>query len=417
VRLLVLVAGIGLACGKATPPSDFTLRVGVVGRLGEVTPDAHSGGASLATDIVFESLFRPEAGGWQSRFLRRWERLGARRWRMESLPGARFSDGTPVQVADIADAVRRRGFRVLATSSYGLEVETPGSGPLEVELAFAHVAKQEGDRYLGTGSFSVAAHQPDRLVLTRAQAVPGRIQRVEFIPCATGREALVRLLRGELGAIPSLDPASAELLEGIPTLRVLRANAPHATAILLSPRLPAAERRALAAAIPVAEIAAAIRREPCCGEGHQSRSAIPPGRPLRIGYPRSIVFRRAALALRQGLGLRGGEVAPFDPGEVATWARQYDLLATTVLVRPPGILANYLRTGADWNFTGYSNPRYDAALAAGDEEEAAAALAEDPALVVVARRERVGVVDARLANARLGDWGILEFLPEWEVSP
>jgi len=417
-RLALLLLAGALSCGRALPPSDFTLTIGVVGGLGEVRPDAHSGGAALATDLVFENLVRPVPGGWTSSLLHRWERVGPRRWRLELKEGARYSSGGPVEVADVAGALRLRGLRVLETSSHGLLVESSGGGPLEAELALAVVARQEGTGYVGTGPFTVAERRPDRLVLTRSQPAPGRIQRVEIVPVANGREALVRLLRRELGAVPSLDAAQVELLDGVPGLRIVRGSAPHATAVMLSPRLPAAERRELARAIPVAEIAAAIRREPCCSEGGSKRVAAPPsGRPLRIGYPRSILFRRAALALRQGLGARGGAVVPFGASELEQGSREFDLVLTSMLVRPPGVLPNYLRTGAPWNFTGYSNPRYDAALVAGDEVAAEEALAEDPAFVLVGRRERVGAVDARLANARFGDWGILELLPQWEVSP
>ncbi|MBI5070667.1 MAG: hypothetical protein HZB56_20780 [Deltaproteobacteria bacterium] len=415
--LLLPLLGAALGCPKPAPPADFTLRLGVIGEVGPVAPDAQSGAAALATDLVFESVIRPVPGGWDSRFLRRWERLGPRRWRLELKEGVRFSDGSVVGPGDVAEAVRRRAVRVVSTAAAGLEVETPAASPLETQLALAIVAKQVGERWVGTGPFSVTGQAPGGLVLTRVEAVPGRIHRVELIPCATGREALVRLLRGELGGIPSLDPANAELLDGVPKLRILRGNAPHAIAIMLNPRLSAAERRALVPAVPVAEIAAAIRREPCCGEGSPPRLVPPPGVPLRIGYPRSLVFRRAALALRQGLGARGGDVRPLGTYDLAGWSKDFDLLATSILVRPPGIVANYLRTGADWNFTGYSNAVYDAALASGDEAAASEALAEDPPMVIVARRERVGAVDARLANARLGDWGILETLPEWEVSP
>jgi len=415
--LVLAFMGAALSCVRAEPPPGFTLKMGVLGGVGEVTPDAHSGGAALATDLVFETLARPEPGGWSSRFLRRWERVGPRRWRLDILPGARFSDGTAVLPDDIAETIQRKGIRVLELTTSGLLVETMGPDSLERELALTAVARQAGGRYLGTGPFAVTSLQPDRLVLTRVQPVPGRIARVEFVACATGREALVRLLRGELGAIPSMDPVGVELLDGVPTLRIIRSATPHAIAILLNPRLPASERRALASSLPLPAIAAALRHEPCCAGGPPERRAPPPGRPLSIGYPRSGAFRRAALALRQGLGPRGGEVTPFEVSELTRRAPELDLLTTSVLVRPPGVLARYLRTGAEWNFQGYSNPSYDAALAAGDEEAAAKALADDPSLVVVARRERVGAVDARLANAQLGDWGLLDLLPEWEVSP
>ncbi len=53
----------------------------------------------------------------------------------------------------------------------------------------------------------------------------------------------------------------------------------------------------------------------------------------------------------------------------------------------------------------------DVTTAAMDE------LRRDPPLVLVCRRERIVAVDSRIKNATLGTWGILETLPDWEVSP
>jgi len=87
------------------------------------------------------------------------------------------------------------------------------------------------------------------------------------------------------------------------------------------------------------------------------------------------------------------------------------------LVRPPGVAALYFETGAPYNWTRYSNRDYDAALAAGDEGAAEEALRQNPPVVVIARREIMAVVDARLADAKLGEWGAFELVPEWEVAP
>ena len=73
-------------------------------------------------------------------------------------------------------------------------------------------------------------------------------------------------------------------------------------------------------------------------------------------------------------------------------------------------------TGSPLNF-GYSNPRVDAALEAGDLQAATKALEKDPPVDFICREERIAVVDARIKNAQLGPFGLLETLPEWEVSP
>jgi hypothetical protein len=253
--------------------------------------------------------------------------------------------------------------------------------------------------------------------MRRVEPAPGRITQLELVACSSGREAFARLLRGEVNAMFPIDRAFGELLDGVPGLRLVRGLSPNATAVLFGPRLSPEERRALAAWLPVGDIAAAVKREVGRPEPRQGRPPLPPGRPLRIGYPRSIELARAALALRQALGVRGGDAVALGPDEWSRRAPEFDLFIMVVLVRPPGIGSLYFETGAPYNWTRYSNRDYDAALAAGDEGAAEEALRRNPPAVVVARRELIAVVDARLPDARLGDWGAFELVPEWEVAP
>jgi hypothetical protein len=167
----------------------------------------------------------------------------------------------------------------------------------------------------------------------------------------------------------------------------------------------------------VGELAAALRREGSRASAAHERPALPPGRPLRIGLIRSIELSRAALALRQALGPRGGEITALGLDVWAARARDFDLFVNTMLVRPPGVEAFYFETDAPYNWSRYSNPQYDAALVAGDEQAAAEALKRNPPAVVIARRERLAAIDARLPEAALGDWGAFDSLPDWEVAP
>ncbi len=419
VRRVFLFALAGtLACAGRPPPEDFVLRVGVIEPMGEVGPHADTGGAALAGDLLFEPLASPRPGGAASKFLRRWERLGPRRWRLDLEPGVRFNDGTPVAAGDVADAVRAQGMTVLSTTPATVEVEARGAYPVEVDLAFATVARRTATGWLGTGAFAVESQEPHRVVLRRVQPAPGRIARVELVGCASSREAFARLLRGELNGMASLDRALAELLDGVPGLQVVRGTAPSALAAYLTSRLAPDERRRLAAAIPVAEIAAAARAEPCCSEPQPALPLVPPGRPLRIGYPRYLPEQpRAAIALRRALGARGGEVVALD---LATWVRasaNFDLVVAPMLVRPPGVEARYFETGGQFNVLGQSDPAYDAALAAGDERAQEEELRRAPQAVVILRRERLAALDARIQDPVLGDWGIFERLLEWKVAP
>jgi hypothetical protein len=415
---LLLLAAAALSCAQPPAKSGFVLRVGVTGPIGEVSPEAGSGPAVLAGDVLFEPLATPRPGGWSSKFLRRWERLGLRRWRLEFEPGARFSNGTPVGPDDIARALRPQGFALAGASGNTLEVESRSSGrPLEVALAMGIVARRDGDRFLGTGAFAVEAQTPDHLVMRRVEPAPGRVAQVELVACSSGREAFARLLRGEVNAMFPIDRAFGELLDGVPGLRVVRGSSPNATAVFFGPGLAPEERRALAAWFPVGELAAAMKREVGRQEPRHERPPLPPGRPLRIGYPRSIELSRAALALRLALGPRGGEVVALGPDEWARRAAEFDLFINTILVRPPGVAALYFETGAPYNWTRYSSRDYDAALAAGDEAAAEEALRLNPPAATIARRELLAAVDARLPEAKLGDWGAFELVPEWEVAP
>jgi hypothetical protein len=47
---------------------------------------------------------------------------------------------------------------------------------------------------------------------------------------------------------------------------------------------------------------------------------------------------------------------------------------------------------------------------------AKAELKADIAFIEICRRERIGVVDSRIKNPRMGWWGILDTLQDWEVD-
>ena len=97
--------------------------------------------------------------------------------------------------------------------------------------------------------------------------------------------------------------------------------------------------------------------------------------------------------------------------------RDFDLVITSMLVRPAGIGARYFGTGAPNNAMGFSDAAYDAALARGDEQAAAEALQRNPAALVLLRRERLVALDARIQDPSLGEWGVFDRLPEWTVRP
>jgi ABC-type transport system substrate-binding protein len=416
-RALVVLAAILAACGRSAPEDRYVLRVGVTKPLLWEGPKTQSGGAMAATDLVYESLLVPSGDGLTSQFLRRWERTRDGRWRLEFKPGARFSDGRPVTAEDLARSLRVRDFRVVVDGDVLLAEPGAGSGGLG-DLMLMPVANGEGAGALGTGPFALVEQGPGRLRLRRLEHRPGGIDAVELVGLDSPREAFSLLLRGKLNAVSPLDRAQAELLEGIPGLRLAAIIGPNATVAFLNPkRLSREERRALAEAVPVAEVAALAGLGAHC-QGPAPRRALPGGRPLRIGYLALWEeTRRAALGLRRALGTRGGEVVPVtqDKGRVAP--ADLDLLVKPALVWPSASLAVALSSGSRFNPFGYANPAFDDAVTWGDDAAAAAELQEDPAMIVICRRERLMAVDARLRNATPSAWGIFDGLPEWEVDP
>jgi len=417
VRRALALACLACACSRPPPRAPFTLRVGVTAPLGWEGPRTGSGGAVPATDLVFQGVLQPAGGKVASLFLRRWERTSEGRWRLEFQPGQRFSDGRPVGAEDVARSLRSSGFQVERDGDVLLATSPPGTGGL-AGLLLTSVASGDGPDALGTGPFAVAERSPGRLVLRRLERRPGRIDAVEMVGFASTREAFAHLIRGQVNAVFPLERAQAELLDGVPGVRILSGRAPNAIVAFLHPRrLSREERRRLADALPLGDVAALAGLGAHC-QGAPARGAVPEGRPLRIGHVRLWEENaRTALALRRVLGTRGGEVFEVEEGRIPESAPDLDLLVIPALVWPPAMLAVTLAKGARFNWLGYANEAFDAAVRAGDEEAASAALRADPPMLVVCRRERLLAVDARVRNPTLADWGSFDTLPEWEVSP
>lgn len=408
------------SCGR--PPSEtgpFVLRLGVVAPMDWDGPGTGSGGAVPATDLVYQPALYPAGDQFRSGFLRAWRRDARGRWVLEFEPGGTFSDGRPVTAEDLARSLRVAHFDVEVEQDRLLATSPPeaGSGGL-AGLLLTPVATAEGPDALGTGPFAVAERSERRLLLRRVAPSPGRVGAVELLGFDSIREAFAQLLRGKLNALLSLDRGQAELLDGVPGIRVISARAPNAVVAFLNPRrLSREERRALAGSLPLAEIAARAGLGSDCGAA-APRGDLPAGRPLRIGYgfPNE-ENGRAALALRRALGPRGGEVEAVQESDALPPASSVDILVRPALVWPRAMLATTLETGARYNPFGYVNPAFDAALREGDEAGAAAALRDDPAMLVLCRRQRLMAVDARIRNAALSEWGVLDRLPDWEVGP
>jgi hypothetical protein len=420
VRRFLVSALAVAACSQPAPNDDFALRIAVVGQLAPLLHDTDSTATVYAQDLVFEAIFRPEGTSFGSRILARRERIAGTHLRALVADGPRFSDGSPVEVADVVRSIQAAGLVARAQGRW-LEIEPGQNGlPVDAGLLTATLFKPTPAGEVGTGPFRPMFQDERRLVLERVVPAPGRIRRVELVSFPTAREAFARALEGEVNAVTSLDDRQAELLEGIPGLRTVRIRGPHALAVILNARrLDARQRRELSEALPLEEIGELSQGKGCGPpSGQRQLASLSAGGLLDISVATTDApVERAGLALRRGLGSRAGQLSRVTAGDPRNALTQRDLTVVNALVWPPAMGALYWKTNGPWNATGYSNPAYDAAVEAGDFERAEAELRNDPPVLLLCRRERIAAVDARLKNATLGSWGYLETLPDWEVSP
>jgi hypothetical protein len=420
VRRFLFFALAAATCARPKPPSDFTLRVAVAGSLLPLAHDTDSTATTFATDIVYEQFLRPGPSGLESRIFERWEHVGPHRVRALVAEGIRFSDGSPVSPEDLVRVARAAKLMARAQGRW-LELGTsPGAPPIDALLLFTAVWKPTPGGELGTGPYRLVAQRERLIALERVHPVPGRIRRVEIVSFPSVREALARAVKGEANAVIYIDERHVELVEGMPRLKVLRSRGPHMLSVVLNARsMNRGLRRELAQALPVDEIAE-VAQGRCAGPppgGRQARS-LRPGPRLQVAY--GLVpptTERAALSVRRALGPRGGDVVRVDPAEALAAIGRYDLFVMGLLAWPPELQSYYWTTRGPWNYTGYSNPAYDAAVDAGDRDRAEAELRRDPPVLPLCRYDRLAAVDARLKDATLGTWGVLDTLPDWEVSP
>jgi hypothetical protein len=394
------------------------VRIAAPGPLERVSPAVSGTYAAAAQDLVFDTLLFPAADGTvRSRIAKRLERLGPSSYRMELDPMVRFSDGSPVTADDVARAAAAQGVTVRKDGD-GILLEAKARA-IEPVLFFSALYRDAVPHALGTGPFRVVEETRDRITLDRVVPLPRRVNRVELVASPTARDALVRVLRGEANGVVGLGARLVEFVEGVPGLKVVRALAPHARAVVFNDRrIGTEERRRIQAALPTEEIA----RFACGGGERTPARARPrvaemsPGRALDVAVPvQDLDGELGALALRRALGPRGGSitrnVAALDE------LRSRDAMMTLVFGWPPSALSVNWATGSGLNWSGYANPKVDAALARGDFAAAATEIVRDAPMIMLCRRERIAAFDSRIRNASLGWWGLLDTLPEWEVEP
>jgi hypothetical protein len=390
------------------------------GSFGAVSPDADAQNQSaLAQGWVFEPLARVgETGEMVPALASKLALAGPRALRVWLRAEARFSDGTPLSFEDVATSLARNQLRVRRDGESLLVDSDDPALPTELLLARSLIFRRAGERLIGTGAFVVKEEDQSHVLLARRQREPDRIDRVLLQAYPLPKDAFAHTLKGDADLLPYPEARWLEFFEGVPRLRILKAPGTHANAVAFNlRRLSRAERVALVHVLASNEV-----RKLAFGDGCLPRADEPRTEPLASGRPLGVValplFERFALAARRALGERGGDVrlADLEHFFATVKSGDFDMVAAAPLIWPPVMSVLVWRTGAPSNVLGYSNPRVDAALDARDWRGAQRALDEDPPAAFVCNPDRIAIVDARIKNAELGPYDLLETLPQWEVA-
>jgi hypothetical protein len=403
------------SCAQPKLETPARLRIAVIGPLEKLSAGNLGGYSRLAQDWVYEPLARVmNDGSLEPALAESLHRTGSE-LRLHLRPGARFSDGSPVTMADVVRSLTRVNLKFKVD---GGSVIVPSAS--EQLLPFAPIWKDSAGAEIGTGAFRVVRELPGKIVLHRLVSVPKRIDTVELDAYDTPREALARTLKGDADLLPRVEPRMAEFFDNVQRLRLVHGDSIQAASIGFSLRLTAKERRGLAASLPTAELARTAFGESCKPwNGPRSTPAPLPTQKLDVLVPLlDVGYERLGLAVRRSLGALGGKLQIKGPGDVikAIVSRNFDLYISPILVWPPAAVGVVFHSGTVNNVVGYSDAAVDRALDAGDWNQALKALAENPPALFVCRQERLIAIDSRVKNPRIGASSSLEFLPEWEFT-
>jgi hypothetical protein len=376
---------------------------------------------------VFETLVRVGDGGILTPGLAsRFEKLGAGGWKLALREGARFSDGTLVSDEDIAASleIANSGFRLRREGDWLLLEPARAGLRAELLLTRSPVAHRTATGYIGTGPFSVVEEDDKHLLLRRNGPTPeNRLDSIEIRAYDSPSDAFAHTLAGDADALIDLPIRMVEFFEGVPHLRVIRGGSPSVEAIVFDSRiLGRPVREALARNIENSDLGSIASREGCDPRLARRTSSvpIPGGAPLDVlAINADALSQRLALGLRRALGTRAGAALAADAKDALSMmlADRTHLAIYKLLLWPRSVQIDHFHTGGNSNLGGYSNPVVDAALDRDDWAAAEKEMESDPPAVLLCSPERIAVVDARFKNARVGPYGFLETLPEWEASP
>lgn len=417
-RLAALV--VLLACGGPRRTDPFSIRFALADPLLPVALGVRDAvRQSEAQELVFETLLSPDEQGTMVPGLAdRFERRDATHYRVH-LRAAVLSDGTPLVADDVLASLAKNRFLAKRDGDW-LEIESadPGS-PLDIWLQEVPIGRETPRGVVGTGPFQAVHEDGTQAIYRRVIPKAGAVNEFIFVNYASDRSAFAHALRGDANFLWLSDPKLLELFDGVPGMQVVRAPGATFTAAAFNlRRFDRSERRAIVDALKPETITALAFGDECPPRAnHASGAPLPSGRPLDI-LVRKGDDERLGLVIRRSLGARGGEVRALETAAyfAAFMAGDYDLVLGRPLAFPPPAAALNWRSGSSNNFLGYSNPAADAAIDAADWAGFQRALDDDPPAAFLCSRGFLAVLDARIANARIGRGAPFKYLADWRVE-
>jgi hypothetical protein len=275
---------------------------------------------------------------------------------------------------------------------------------------------------IGTGPFRLVSQSSRRMLLRRVEPMPGRIEAVELRSFDTPMDAAARTLAGEADILSQVPSHMIEFFNGVPRLKVLRAQGTRAEALVFNARmLSAADRRALVDELRETDATEVGEQDGCSPmPGKRPDPSAPQStKELRlVAFGQDPIARRMALAMRRALGVRATSLETVEPAQMirAFGDNTVDMAFLSLLLVPRSMLAQHFHTGSPSNFYAYSDARVDEALDRGDWPAAEAAMRDNPPALWLCKPQQVAVVASQFKNARLGPYGLFETLPDWEVA-
>ena len=282
-------------------------------------------------------------------------------------------------------------------------------GGVEVKLSTSARPALE-DFYVDDGPYRQVSFSGDKLVLERR--APGVPQRIEVYAMSSESEECRRFLAREVDVVPRAEAGQARQLREVPSVRVVPVEHPSTAAIFFNVRrgafATAEARRLVSAGFRRRAIAHAATSDDTAAVGSDVEKPSGEERPSARGRVRLLFYagasdtQRAALVIEQQLLELGFQVdiLALDLPELGKQLSDggYDLFLHQGAYEPAAF--KLATSASDYNLTGYANPEFDAAVAAGNDARALELLARDvPFAPLYGLREAVAL-DVKLCGDR-----------------